>query len=126
MPRDSQTWPSRLSPVMRCENWSQKSVSHLFSRRSGMCGPPPGPNAPLDDPQLQSLFGILRSADMTYAYMEGPIIDYGAYNGPRVGSSKTFVGELKNMGIRIVTTANNHAMDAGPEGVYMTNRLLDE
>jgi hypothetical protein len=84
------------------------------------------PNAPLDDPQLQSLFGIMRSADMTYANMEGPIIDYGAYSGPRVGSSKTFVGELKNMGIRIVTTANNHAMDAGPEGVFMTNRFLDE
>jgi poly-gamma-glutamate capsule biosynthesis protein CapA/YwtB (metallophosphatase superfamily) len=84
------------------------------------------PNAPLDDPQLQSLLGIMRSADMTYANMEGPIIDYGAYSGPRVGSSKTFVGELKNMGIRIMTTANNHAMDAGPEGVFMTNRLLDE
>ena len=84
------------------------------------------PNAPLEDPRLQSLLGIMRSADMTYANMEGPIIDYGAYNGPRVGSSKTFVGELKNMGIRIVTTANNHAMDAGPEGMLMTNRLLDE
>jgi poly-gamma-glutamate capsule biosynthesis protein CapA/YwtB (metallophosphatase superfamily) len=84
------------------------------------------PNAPLDDPRLQSLFGIMRSADMTYANMEGPIIDYGAYSGPRVGSSKTFVGELKNMGIRIMTTANNHSMDAGPEGVFMTNRFLDE
>jgi hypothetical protein len=66
------------------------------------------PNAPLDDPRLQSLFGIMRSADMTYANMEGPIIDYGAYSGPRVGSSKTFVGELQNMGIRIMTTANTH------------------
>jgi poly-gamma-glutamate capsule biosynthesis protein CapA/YwtB (metallophosphatase superfamily) len=36
------------------------------------------------------------------------------------------VGELKNMGIRIMTTANNHAMDGGPEGVFMTNRFLDE
>jgi poly-gamma-glutamate capsule biosynthesis protein CapA/YwtB (metallophosphatase superfamily) len=84
------------------------------------------PNALFDDPRLQSLLGIMRSADMTYANMEGPIIDYGAYSGPRVGSSKTFVGELKNMGVRIMTTANNHAMDAGPEGVFMTNRFLDE
>jgi poly-gamma-glutamate capsule biosynthesis protein CapA/YwtB (metallophosphatase superfamily) len=30
------------------------------------------------------------------------------------------------MGVRIVTTANNHSMDAGPEGVFMTNRFLDE
>jgi poly-gamma-glutamate capsule biosynthesis protein CapA/YwtB (metallophosphatase superfamily) len=30
------------------------------------------------------------------------------------------------MGIRIMTTANNHSMDAGPEGVFMTNRFLDE
>jgi hypothetical protein len=28
------------------------------------------PNAPLDDPRLQSLFGIMRSADMTYANMK--------------------------------------------------------
>jgi poly-gamma-glutamate synthesis protein (capsule biosynthesis protein) len=84
------------------------------------------PNAPLDDPQLQSLLMIMRSADMTYANMEGPILDYGTYNGPRVGSSKSFVGELKSMGIRIMTTANNHSMDAGPTGMFMTNRLLDE
>jgi poly-gamma-glutamate capsule biosynthesis protein CapA/YwtB (metallophosphatase superfamily) len=84
------------------------------------------PNAPLDDPRLQSLLGTMRSADMTYANMEGPIIDYGAFNGPRVGSSRSFVGELKNMGIRIMTTANNHSLDAGAEGMLMTNRILDE
>ena len=29
------------------------------------------------------------------------------------------------MGVRIMTTANNHSMDAGAAGMYETNRLLD-
>ena len=33
---------------------------------------------------------------------------------------------LKAMGIRVMTTANNHTMDGGNEGMFMTNRLLDE
>jgi poly-gamma-glutamate capsule biosynthesis protein CapA/YwtB (metallophosphatase superfamily) len=84
------------------------------------------PNAALDDPRLNSLFSVMRAADMTYANMEGPILDYGSFEGPRVGSAGSFVGELKNMGIRIMTTANNHSMDAGAEGLFMTNRFLDQ
>src|SRR5262249_6470722 len=45
---------------------------------------------------------------------------------PQVGGPKTIIDDLKAMGIRVMTTANNHTMDGGSEGMFMTNRLLDE
>ena len=42
------------------------------------------------------------------------------------GGPKTIIDDLKAMGIRVMTTANNHTMDGGNEGMFMTNRLLDE
>src|SRR5260370_516188 len=60
--------------------------------------------------------------------MEGPIIDESDpnYHGPQLGGPKTIIDDLKAMGIRVMTTANNHTMDGGSEGMFMTNRLLDE
>ena len=78
------------------------------------------------DAGYQALTKIMRDADMTYANMEGPILDQASFRGPIVGGPKSVVDELKIMGVRIMTTANNHTMDAGDAGMYETNRLLDE
>ena len=53
--------------------------------------------------------------------MEGPIIDEADpdYHGPAAGGPKTIIDDLKAMGIRVMTTANNHTMDAGTEGMFM-------
>ena len=74
----------------------------------------------------QALVKVMREADMTYANMEGPILDEGSFRGPLAGGPKSAVDELKRMGVRIMTTANNHTLDAGPEGMFETQRLLDE
>src|SRR5215470_14885212 len=74
----------------------------------------------------QTLVKVMREADMTYANMEGPILDEVSFRGPRAGGPKGVVDELKHMGVRIMTTANNHTLDAGPEGMFETHRLLDE
>jgi len=74
----------------------------------------------------QALVKVMREADMTYANMEGPILDEGSFRGPLAGGPKSVVDELKRMGVRIMTTANNHTLDAGPEGMFETHRLLDE
>src|SRR5438309_281063 len=74
----------------------------------------------------QALAKVMREADMTYANMEGPILDEANFRGPLAGGPKSVVNELKRMGIRIMTTANNHTLDAGPEGMFETHRLLDE
>ena len=78
------------------------------------------------DAGYQALTGIMREADVTYANMEGPILDEATFRGPVAGGPKSVVDELKTMGVRIMTTANNHTMDAGEAGMYETNRLLDE
>jgi poly-gamma-glutamate capsule biosynthesis protein CapA/YwtB (metallophosphatase superfamily) len=81
----------------------------------------------LGDAGFQALTKVMRAADSTYANMEGPIIDASdpSYHGPSVGGPKTIIDDLKAMGIRVMTTANNHTMDGGSDGMFMTNRLLD-
>jgi poly-gamma-glutamate capsule biosynthesis protein CapA/YwtB (metallophosphatase superfamily) len=78
------------------------------------------------DPGYEALTKVMRDADITYANMEGPILDEATFRGPLAGGPKSVVDELKIMGVRIMTTANNHTMDAGDAGMYETNRLLDE
>ena len=78
------------------------------------------------DAGYQALTKIMRDADVTYANMEGPILDAATFRGPLAGGPKSVADELKIMGVRIMTTANNHTMDAGDAGMYETNRLLDE
>jgi poly-gamma-glutamate capsule biosynthesis protein CapA/YwtB (metallophosphatase superfamily) len=86
------------------------------------------PVGQLEDAGFQALTKVMRAADTTYANMEGPIIDESDanYHGPPAGGPKTIIDDLKAMGIRVMTTANNHTMDGGSEGMFMTNRLLDE
>jgi poly-gamma-glutamate capsule biosynthesis protein CapA/YwtB (metallophosphatase superfamily) len=78
------------------------------------------------DAGYQTLTKVMRDADVTYANMEGPILDEATFRGPLAGGPKSVVDELKIMGVRIMTTANNHTMDAGEAGMYETNRLLDD
>jgi len=78
------------------------------------------------DAGYQALTKIMREADMTYANMEGPILDEANFHGPLSGGPKSVVDELKRMGVRIMTTANNHTMDSGEAGMFETSRLLDE
>jgi poly-gamma-glutamate synthesis protein (capsule biosynthesis protein) len=78
------------------------------------------------DAGYQALTKVMREADMTYANMEGPILSEGIFHGTRSGAPKSAIDELKRMGVRIMTTANNHTMDFGEPGMLETNRLLDE
>src|SRR5213594_4719635 len=78
------------------------------------------------DAGYQALAKVMREADMTYANMEGPILDEANFHRPLAGGPKSVVNELKRMGVRIMTDANNHTLDAGLEGMFETHRLLDE
>src|SRR5579872_2443450 len=86
------------------------------------------PVGQLGDAGFAALTKVMRAADQTYANMEGPIIDESdpSYQGPRAGGPKTIIDDLKAIGIRVMTTANNHTMDGGSAGMFMTNRLLDD
>src|SRR6266566_1064690 len=78
------------------------------------------PVGQLGDAGFQALTKVMRAADSTYANMEGPIIDEADpnYHGPQAGGAKTIIDDLKAMGIRVMTTANNHTMDGGSAGMF--------
>ncbi|GBF32811.1 capsule biosynthesis protein capA [Desulfocucumis palustris] len=69
----------------------------------------------------------LSGADFTLANLEtrlaGPAKGYSGY--PRFNSPSELAGDMKALGIDMVTTANNHSMDMGPDGIAATLDNLD-
>jgi poly-gamma-glutamate capsule biosynthesis protein CapA/YwtB (metallophosphatase superfamily) len=70
---------------------------------------------------------FLQGADLTYANFEGnanpnvPRSDYPNFNyNPAIATA------LKNAGVDVVSTANNHAIDTGPSGIDATLDSLDK
>jgi hypothetical protein len=80
------------------------------------------------DAGYQALTKAMREADMTYANMEGPILERPT-SADLSPEAQECGYELKRMGVRIMTDANNHTLDAGlracsrPIGVW-TRRAL--
>ena len=69
----------------------------------------------------------LQAADLTYANFEG-VIAPGQESGefPTFAYNPHFATAVKNSGIDVVSTANNHAIDRGPASVDSTINFLDE
>jgi poly-gamma-glutamate capsule biosynthesis protein CapA/YwtB (metallophosphatase superfamily) len=80
-----------------------------------------------DDPDLQAIMSVLRSADMTIADNENTIIDADTFTGPisHMQTPPSVADDWKNMGIRMMTKANNHTWDDGDEGVWQDFHELD-
>jgi Bacterial capsule synthesis protein PGA_cap len=83
------------------------------------------PIGQMAEPGFQDLIKHLRNADVAFANQEGPITDWDL-NGPAGGAPIAALVALKNMGIDIVGTANNHSVDAGQRGLLETIQLLDQ
>ena len=68
---------------------------------------------------------LLESADLTFANLESPLSDkakrVGAFLAPT-----SFTEGLKWSGIDVVSVANNHALDAGVEGLKDTLNSLEQ
>ncbi len=85
------------------------------------------PNAQLADPKFQSLVQHLRDADVSFANMEGTLLDFDNFPNPIGGGApKTALADIKGMGIRIMSTANNHSWDGSAAGMFETIKNLDE
>jgi len=87
---------------------------------------------------------IFRAADIAYANLEGPVApgitrgfnqtaDPGPVFDNRVYTSYPMfnyhprvIGDLKAMGVTLVSTANNHAMDRGSRGADLTIQALKQ
>ncbi len=86
---------------------------------------------PYREPRFLALRDILQAADVSiansetlfHAYESSPISDSGPY-GTYAACDPEVIEDLKWMGIKMVSTANNHVVDFGEEGVLINMRNL--
>ncbi len=84
------------------------------------------PVAQLADPKFQNLVQHLRDADVSFANMEGTLIDFDNFPNPIGGGAPIgALADIKSMGIRIMSTANNHSWDGSAPGLFETIKNLD-
>src|SRR5699024_8132411 len=79
-------------------------------------------------PVLEDVKPILSAADLTLANFEtttaGPSHGYRGY--PMFNSPDEVIDAIKYAGIDVLTTANNHSLDTGSEGLKRTVKTLRE
>ena len=83
------------------------------------------------DHEFQKVVELIQRGDVTIGNQEGVFFDLDAFKGQGYGNGLlwgegTLAKDMKAMGVRMVSVANNHSTDWGPEGLLETRRLLDE
>ena len=83
------------------------------------------------DPAFQKVVEIIKAGDVTIGNQEGVFIDLKDFKGEGYGNGLlwgegTLAKDMKALGVDMVSVANNHSTDFGPEGLIETRRLLDE
>lgn len=69
----------------------------------------------------------LRKADIAYANLEGTAAIGMGYTGwPNFNYPPSILDDLKDSGIDILSTANNHSLDRGSKGVNLTIKALQD
>jgi len=94
---------------------------------------PDRPQLALADPGFAEVIRILKQADHGFANQEGSIFDFESFKGSPAAENgggiplgiPAVARDLRNMGIDMVSKANNHATDWGLEGLSETERVLD-
>ncbi|MBI4200367.1 MAG: CapA family protein [Chloroflexi bacterium] len=82
-----------------------------------------------EEPFLE-MVRLMREADITYANLEGVAHEYEnppGYHSPSYYTAfpPRCLQDLKWMGVKVVSTANNHSMDFGEGGLVTTLKHLD-
>jgi poly-gamma-glutamate capsule biosynthesis protein CapA/YwtB (metallophosphatase superfamily) len=72
---------------------------------------------------FKNIAPVLRAADIAFANLETPLSD-GARHSGAFRTPTAFADGLRWAGIDVVSTANNHALDAEGEGVLDTREAL--
>lgn len=85
------------------------------------------PISHLKDPERAGLFRILQEADVAYGNLEFSLNDRPELQRPfyNFRAPRAFRWEVARTGINLVSLANNHALDFGPEGLLETLKALD-
>jgi poly-gamma-glutamate capsule biosynthesis protein CapA/YwtB (metallophosphatase superfamily) len=70
---------------------------------------------------------FLQAADAGYTNFDGAMLEGSPYTGyPTFNYNPQLATALKNAGIDVVSTANNHILDRGPAGIDATLNVLKE
>ncbi len=70
---------------------------------------------------------FLQAADIGYTNFDGAMLAGSPFSGyPTFNYNPALAPALKNAGIDLVSTANNHILDRGPEGIDATLTVLQE
>jgi poly-gamma-glutamate capsule biosynthesis protein CapA/YwtB (metallophosphatase superfamily) len=88
------------------------------------------PTAEIQDAPFQKALSIVRGGDVAIGNREGVILDLPTFTGQPYGHGQMYgeaslAGDMKAMGVDMVSMPNNHATDWGWEGVIEAGRLLD-
>jgi hypothetical protein len=89
------------------------------------------PMANSPDREFQKVVELIHRGDVTIGNQEGVFFDLKTFKGQGYGNGllwgkETLAKDIRAMGVRMVSVANNHSTDWGPEGLLETSRLLDE
>lgn len=86
----------------------------------------PRPGEPGAEP-ARALFERMAGADMTFINLESPYSErgYPAEKYTFLRSHPSLIDELDEMGVDVVTLANNHMLDYGYDALFDTLSLLD-
>lgn len=69
---------------------------------------------------------FLQAADLAYTNFDGAMLEGSPISGyPLFNFNPALATALRNAGIDVVSTANNHILDRGPEGIDATLRVLE-
>ena len=86
------------------------------------------------EPEFASAIKLLQSGDVTYGNLETSILDVRSFKGYAYTGADDYpliadpgvAKDLAAMGFRVMSRANNHALDWGAEGMRETSRWTDE
>jgi poly-gamma-glutamate capsule biosynthesis protein CapA/YwtB (metallophosphatase superfamily) len=80
-----------------------------------------------NDPDVQYLMDVLRKADVTVADNENTVVNHTTFRGPigHMEAPASVADDWGNMGIDMMTKANNHTFDLGEEGLWADFKELD-
>ena len=86
------------------------------------------PISQLEAPERAGLLRLMQEADVAYGNMEFSLNDRPDLQRPcyNFRAPVAFRWELARTGINLVSVANNHALDFGPEGLKESLKALDQ
>lgn len=119
-PAERIDWAGRITELLKEEpgDLSLTAVGDMIFNQ---------PITQLSDPDRAGLFRIMQEADVAYGNMEFSLNDRPELQRPfyNFRAPRDFRWELARTGINLVSQANNHAMDFGPEGLKECLQALD-